>query len=197
VISAKNISISYQDKTVINDLSFDADKGEKICLFGPSGGGKTTILNALMGFADIKSGKISIKNMELNHDNIDSIRKNISWLPQNINLPVNSGMELIDLLNSDDTEIISEYLEKFGLSKNILEKNINEISGGQKQRMVLSICLSLGRKIILLDEPTSALDDESIKKIIEVVFGLKDITVISTSHNPKWIENCDKKIKIR
>jgi ABC-type multidrug transport system ATPase subunit len=197
MIKADGISVEFDNNPIITSLSFSAEKGEKLCFHGPSGGGKTTLLKTIIGFIDLKSGSITIDNKVLNANNINSIRRKVAWLPQNINLPVQTGEELArEMMGVKNLDPIYSFFEKFGLEKNILHKDLEEISGGQKQRMILSIVLSLNRPVLLLDEPTSALDEESVQRIIDVIFQLKEITVISTSHNPKWIENCDHKIKI-
>lgn len=198
MLEARNISVVFRDQKVLDNVSFIAEQGEKICLFGPSGGGKTTALNALMGIADLDKGAIFMDGIELSPGTVHEFRKNIAWLPQNINLPVQNGEELLNYYLQQKVSVEAEsLLNKFGLDKDILRRNINEISGGQKQRMILSTILMLNRPYLLLDEPTSALDDESVKKIIEVIFSIQDITVISTSHNPIWIERCDRTYKIQ
>ncbi|GAB4281867.1 MAG: ATP-binding cassette domain-containing protein [Marinilabiliales bacterium] len=198
MVKGTNLFIGYNNNVIVKDFSFSAKKGEKICFYGPSGYGKTTALIAIPGLSDIISGTLEVNGILFNNQSINLIRKNIAWLPQNIYLPVSNGKELLEFyLNIKETEKTVKYLEAFGLSKEILDKDIQEISGGQKQRLLLSACLSLEREILLLDEPTSALDEESVKKIIEVIFNLSNITVISTSHNQTWINNCDKTYEIK
>lgn len=197
MIQVDNINIDFDGKSLLSDISFHVSKGEKFCLYGPSGKGKTTILNALMGFVTPNSGSISINNIPMNPANCPCIRESMSWLPQNINLPVNNGKELVqDFLQLKNTEKIFDYFDLFGLEKDVFTRNINQISGGQKQRMILSVILLFNRPILILDEPTSALDDDSIDGIINGIFNLKDITVISSSHNKAWIDKCDSRLQI-
>ena len=98
MIHAENICVSFENKNVFKHFSFSVKKGEKICLWGSSGSGKTTLLNCLLGFVIPFEGSIKCFDLNLNEANIDNIRKNISWLPQNINLPIESAKELFDML---------------------------------------------------------------------------------------------------
>jgi polar amino acid transport system ATP-binding protein/putative ABC transport system ATP-binding protein len=77
-----------------------------------------------------------------------------------------------------------------------LYKPFDEISGGQKQRIIIAICMSLDRKILLLDEPTSALDNESIDDLIALVKRIKNMTLLSASHNPLWIKAMDQVVEL-
>jgi polar amino acid transport system ATP-binding protein/putative ABC transport system ATP-binding protein len=132
----------------------------------------------------------------IDENSISDIRKRMAWIPQNINLPVNSGSELMELLELKNQEKVNPFLNRLGLEKEFLHQDFKEISGGQKQRIVIAVCLSMGKKIIFMDEPTAALDDETISSLIETVTKLKDTTVISASHNQQWIESCTKQIKL-
>ncbi|HKL37761.1 MAG TPA: ATP-binding cassette domain-containing protein, partial [Bacteroidales bacterium] len=79
-----------------------------------------------------------------------------------------------------------------GLSESILKKNLDEISGGQKQRLAIASAVLLDKALLILDEPTSSLDGKSIQKAADLIFPQKDLTVLSTSHNKWWIEQSDK-----
>jgi ABC-type Mn2+/Zn2+ transport system ATPase subunit len=136
--------------------------------------------------------------MELNSNNTQKIRNKMVWLPQNIHLPVNSGKELTELLdfNENNKQLYKNYLQQLGITNQIEEKLFTEVSGGQKQRIVLAACLSLEKPILLLDEPVSALDDQSIDQFIDVISTLKDKTIVSTSHNMKWLKHCSNVVEL-
>lgn len=134
--------------------------------------------------------------MLVSRENIKKIREKLVWVPQNINLSVDSGEELMNLLEVDDREKVITNLEFLGLSKKDLELSFDKLSGGQKQRMVISVCLALGRSILLLDEPTSALDDASISRLSLLLKSPRGLTVLSVSHNESWINMSDKNIEL-
>lgn len=198
MIKCKNISLSFPKQLICENLSFEIGKGESICFSGPSGKGKSSLLKMLMGFLTPQSGKIVVDGLELNSENIEQLRSKMLWLPQNINLPVESGAELIDLLqmNEDQKESFRVFLDQLGVLSCGEENKFSEISGGQKQRVVMAACLSLNKPILFLDEPVSALDDHSIDLLFATLDSLKNTTIISTSHNEKWMNYCNRRIEL-
>ncbi|MCY1720024.1 ATP-binding cassette domain-containing protein [Prolixibacteraceae bacterium Z1-6] len=197
MIHFENISLSFSEKIIFDNLTITINQGEKICLSGPSGRGKSTLLNLLQGYVLPNKGKIIINGKVLNDSTIREIRKQIISIPQNINLPVKNGMELVELLEiSQNLHAIKEYNQKLDLESDILIKDFAKISGGQKQRLLISICLSQPKDIILMDEPTSSLDDKSIELLINVIGELKGRTIISASHNQLWAKSSDKIIEL-
>lgn len=197
MIEFKNVYFRYDQNYVFKDFSFKINQNQKVCFTGKSGKGKSTLIKLLNGFETIESGKIWINNIELIAQNLDEIRKDVVWIPQNINLPVNSGKELASLLNATKNKlIILEFLVKLGLTEDYLEKPFDSISIGQKQRIVIAICLSIDSKFIIMDEPTASLDEESINLLINAIQTIKDKTLVSTSHNLSWIKSSDKEIKL-
>ncbi|WP_346863582.1 ATP-binding cassette domain-containing protein [uncultured Draconibacterium sp.] len=197
MICFENISLSFSEKIIFENLSITINQGENICLSGPSGRGKSTLLNLLQGYILPDKGIISVNDTVLNDSTIKEIRKQIISIPQNINLPVKNGMELVELLEiSQLLPGINEYMQKLDLEQDILSKDFAKISGGQKQRLLISICLSQPKDIILMDEPTSSLDDKSIELLIHAVGELKGKTIISASHNQLWAQSTDKTIEL-
>ncbi len=188
MIKINNISLSYGEEVVLDNLSCDIPKGQSICFWGPSGSGKSSLLKLLMGFEIPSSGKIIIDDILLSEENINEIRKKIGWIPQNINLPVNNTTELINLLylDKEQQKKFRFYSNKLELDNNLLKKDFHEISGGQKQRIVIAAVLSLDKPVLLMDEPTSALDTESVDNLINLILKNKTLTVISASHDKKW-----------
>lgn len=166
-----------------------------MCISGPSGRGKSSLLKMLQGYILPDAGLIEIGDMQLNVENIKQIRSMMAYIPQNINLPVNNGKELLKLvIRGNSREQVYYFIEELGMSSDMLERRFDEMSGGQKQRIVIAVCLSLGREIILLDEPTASLDNDSVKKLISVIQCLEDKTILSASHNSEWIKSADKMI---
>jgi polar amino acid transport system ATP-binding protein/putative ABC transport system ATP-binding protein len=100
------------------------------------------------------------------------------------------------LAKSQLSEKAEVFCEKLGLPREMLTRSFDEMSGGQKQRIVIAVCLSLEREILLLDEPTASLDDEAIETLIECIKGLENTTVVSASHNSKWLNAAGRVISI-
>ena len=194
----ENISLNFGDNHVLNDFNLDISEGEHVCFWGPSGSGKTSILKMLVGMILPDSGAIYYNDNLVNEKNICELRKDIAWIPQNINLPAKSGTELAKLINfkPENENIIFEKLSLLGLDDSFLSRDFSEISIGQKQRVIISIALAMKKKILLLDEPTSALDQESVQKMIDSILSDDETTILSASHEQKWGDANDRIVKI-
>ena len=203
-VITENIHISFNKIPIIKNLSISIAKGEKVSVTGDSGSGKTTFLNALLGFAPVSSGKISLMDKELNNDTIHEIRGETAFLPQEISFSFGQAKDIFfepftfkkNKEQSPSEEKISEIFSLLNLPQSVYEKDFGELSGGQKQRILLASVFLLKKEIILLDEPTKGLDENTIGKVIDLFFKETDKTIIATSHHPTWIEHSDKIINI-
>lgn len=204
MIQVKNLVVRFDKDTVLNNLSFEVKKGAKAVIKGLSGSGKSTLLKTLMGFVIPQSGEIKILGNPLQESHICHVRSNLTWLPQELNLPLNSARELLmmpfSFARNKDLTPTEEDIEKIffalGLECNLLNKSLHEISGGQKQRIALASCLLLKKPLLFLDEPTSALDAISKHKVISLLFGNPELTILSLSHDEDWIKHSKKVIDL-
>ena len=204
MISSNNCSFIYKDKLLINNLSFNINRGDKYVLYGPSGSGKSTIINAILGFERPNNGDIIVDGRQCNNDNFAYIRSITSYLPQDISLPYTTVKELIyspfefkiNKHNTPTNQEIFYYFKKLRLNENLLNANINEISGGEKQRILLATTILLKKPILLLDEPTSALDAKSILMTIDTLKSLSETTMLAISHDEMFTNSFDNKILI-
>ncbi len=198
MIECKNISLSFGKKNIFQDISFTVEEGEFITIKGESGTGKSSLLKMIQGYIPFSKGNIKVKGELLNVDSISNIRNSIIWIPQNVNLPVKNGVELMQLMGLNNNHSQVELLmSQLGLEPNLLHKDFQKVSGGQKQRIIIAICLSINKPIVLMDEPTSSLDEASIKLLLSAVKGLKNKTVLSTSHNATWINNSNRVVELK
>ena len=197
MIRFENVSLKFESETVFENLTFHINEGSHAVVAGPSGSGKSSVIKLIQGYLHSQKGNIYIDNLLLCKKSIGNIRSHIAYVPQNINLPVNNGIELAQLIGiAQKQALIEKNLSELNLSENFLYKPFDEISGGQKQRIIIAICMSLDRKILLLDEPTSALDNESIDDLIALVKRIKNMTLLSASHNPLWIKAMDQVVEL-
>lgn len=197
MIVCENLWLSFGDKVIFKDLSFALQTGEHQCVTGASGKGKSTLLKLLQAYVRPDKARIVIQGKELNAGNIKFIRESISWIPQNINLPVQNGMELLGMLHlKHKRPAVEEYADKLGLEPYTIDKSFTIISGGQKQRLIMAICFALEKNILFMDEPTASLDDDSIRMLLETLGQMKDRTILSASHNNLWINAIEKKIAL-
>ncbi len=197
MIECKNISLSFDEHEVFKQFNLKIERGESVCLSGESGKGKSTLLKLLQGFELISDGSVRIAGEELTEKTVRQIRGEITWIPQNVNLPVKNATELMELLQIEENkEQVFQYLKQLGVDKKNFNKEFSEISGGQKQRIIIAICLCLNNEIILLDEPTSSLDENSIQLLIKTIQSLKGKTIVSASHNQSWLQSVDRIIEL-
>lgn len=195
MIKCHNICLSFNNKPLFVNFSFEVNKGEVFTLSGNSGKGKSTLLKILQGYVVADRGKVVINGIELLDSHMGQIRDLLVWIPQNVNLPVENGMQLIELMHvSDNVVAIKKILSDLGLSEDFLQKDFHKISGGQKQRVIIAICLSIDKPIVLMDEPTSSLDDSSIRYLLQTLRKMKHKTFVTASHNKTWIDHSDRVI---
>ncbi len=190
MIRCEKINLRFGEKIIFSDLDIAIRKGEHLCLSGASGKGKSTFLKLLQGYVIADSGKVIINGITLNSMTIRQIRRQMAWIPQNINLPVRNGIEVITLMQMNDKlQNIRSIAEILGLESEIISQDFTKISGGQKQRLIISICLAMDKEILLMDEPTASLDADSVQKLARYIGELNGKTIISASHNPFWIDS--------
>jgi putative ABC transport system ATP-binding protein len=197
MIKAEQITLSYSETTVFSNLSFFIEKGERVCFTGTSGTGKSSLLKMIQGYVPPVSGSLEVDGLRMSPANNKSIRARMAYVPQNVNLPVDNARALLTLVHAEEKEAqMRNYMEQLGLPASLFTQRFDEMSGGQKQRIVIALCLSLDRDILILDEPTSSLDNESIDKLGNLVAGLTGKTILSASHNPRWISFSTKTISL-
>lgn len=208
-IDFKNVSFKYDDgvDNVIKNFSLKVKKGEKIAFVGESGGGKTTLLQLLVGFLKPNSGVITVDNYDLNYINLRSYRKYIAMVPQNTILFSGTIRENITYGIEVSDEKLNEIIDAAFLRKliNDLPNGIDTIvgehgdllSGGQKQRISIARALIRNPKVIILDEATSALDNKSELHVQEAMKNLmKDRTTFIVAHRLSTIRNVDRIVVI-
>lgn len=204
-IEFKHVKFEYKkNKPVLKDVSFKVTKGETFALVGNSGGGKSTIVNLIPRFYDIKSGNILIDGVDVREFTLESLRDNISVVFQDNFLFSGTIRENIMLGNLNATEaqlkeaIKDSYLEDFVNSlENGLDTNIGErgvlLSGGQKQRIGIARAFLKNAPILILDEATSALDNEAEKIVQQAIENLmRDRTVFVIAHRLTTVQNADR-----
>ena len=193
---------------VLKDISFKINKGETIALVGNSGGGKSTIVNLIPRFYDIKKGSIKIDNIDIKNYTLESLRQNISVVFQDNFLFAGTIKDniLMGKLNATQEELnhaidnacLREFINELpeGINTYIGEKGVL-LSGGQKQRIAIARAFIKNAPIIILDEATSALDNKSEAIVQKAINNLmKDKTVFVIAHRLSTIKNATKILTI-
>lgn len=203
-IEFKNVSFSYEDNLVLDGLNLKVEKGKMLALVGPSGGGKSTFCNLIPRFYDVAEGDILIDDISIYHVTLESLRKNIGIVQQDVFLFTGTIKEniLYGNHNASDEEVI-EAAKKANIHDFIMslqngydtfigERGV-KLSGGQKQRISIARVFLKNPPILILDEATSALDNATeymIQKALEeLCFGR---TTIVVAHRLSTIKNADE-----
>lgn len=177
ILEVKNLTVSFGDDTVVDNLSFNLKKGENVAIMGPNGAGKTVLLKALLGILPYKG---EIKWSE---------GAKISYVPQKIlpekNLPL-SVKEFFEMKNIK-TEQIKEALFSVGITdENFIKKRIGAVSPGQLQRVLIAWGLVGNPNILLFDEPTAGIDiggEETIFNLLNKIERERNLSIILVTHD--------------
>jgi ATP-binding cassette subfamily B protein len=203
-IEFQNVSFKHEDKEVLSHISFKIEKGKMLALVGPSGGGKTTLCNLIPRFYQIEEGDILIDGVSIYNMTLDSLRKNIGIVQQDVFLFTGTIRDniLVGKIDATDAEIeeaskkakIDEFIRDLpeGLDTFVGERGV-KLSGGQKQRIAVARIFLKNPPILILDEATSALDnitEQLIQKSLEEL--CKGRTSIVVAHRLTTIKNADE-----
>ena len=204
-IEFRNVSYAYdEDKNVLRNVDLTIEQGKTFALVGPSGGGKTTICHLIPHFYDVESGEILLDGKEIHSLTLESVRRNIGIVQQDIYLFNDSMKENIRYgkLDATDEEVelaakranIHDYIMSLpnGYDTNIGERGVR-LSGGQKQRLSIARVFLKNPPILILDEATSALDNTTEILIQQALDELcKGRTTLVVAHRLSTIKNADE-----
>ena len=213
-IEFKNLSFSYNKYNfVLKNINLSIRKGDKVGIIGETGGGKSTIINLLMGLLEPTSGDIFVDGMKLNFFEdgfLNSWRSSISHVPQNIFLADSSIMENIAFgVDKKDIDFKKVKLAAKNAKIDVFINSLREgyrsligergvrLSGGQRQRLGIARALYEDSKIIIFDEATSALDNTTENNVIKTINDLsKDVTLIMIAHRLTTLQECNVIYKV-
>ena len=189
-LTCENVSLGYDNKTILSNLSFSVNSGDYLCIVGENGSGKSTLMRTMLGLQKPMSGEISLG---------DGLKKGeIGYLPQQTDVQKNfpasvkeivlSGCQaragLRPFYNNQEKEMAANAMKKMRIEE-FSKRCYRELSGGQQQRVLLARALCATQKILLLDEPVSCLDPRVTAEMYELISGLnkEGITIIMISHD--------------
>ena len=209
-IEVRDVTKTYKMGEVeikaVDEIGFGIDKGEFVVIVGPSGAGKTTILNILGGMDTATSGTIYVDNVYITKFNENELTKyrrdDVGFVFQFYNLVGNlTAIENVELALQISKNPLSakDVLKDVGLG-NRLDNFPAQLSGGEQQRVSIARALAKNPKLLLCDEPTGALDyitGKSILKLLQDTCREKGVTVIVITHNSALAPMADKVIKVK
>lgn len=190
LISCNNVSLGYENKPVVSELSFEVCKGDYLCIVGENGSGKSTLMKALLGHKNILDGKITFA---------DGLRQNeIGYLPQQTVIQKDFPASVREIVlsgclnvsgfrpfyTSAQREIAAASMERLGIT-DLASRCYRELSGGQQQRVLLARALCAAKKLLVLDEPVAGLDPVVTQGLYKLIKEINDdgMTVIMVSHD--------------
>lgn len=193
IIRYESAGISFGRKKVLSDFSLCIRRGKKVLMKGKSGTGKSTLIKILMGFEKLSEGSVYYRGKPLSPQVAWQVRKEVAYVSQDTDLgegPVKTLLEEVNSYRPNREKMKPEKLHMFmnelELEKDILDKNFENLSGGEKQRIGILIALLLERDIFLLDEATSALDSGLKKKVADIFLKQAGWTLFIVSHDREW-----------
>ncbi|GAA4475417.1 ectoine/hydroxyectoine ABC transporter ATP-binding protein EhuA [Enteractinococcus fodinae] len=217
VIEFKDVEKRFGDKTVLKDLNFSVERGERVTLIGPSGSGKTTILRLAMTLEHLTDGYIFIngeplvyeqrngKRVPVSNREQKRLRTRIGMVFQQFNLfpnmtvmenIVEAPIHVLGLKKEEARNRAHKLLEDVGLPEKA-DAHPTELSGGQQQRVAIARALAMDPQILLLDEVTSALDPEVVVDVLEVlrnVAATTDVTMLIVTHEMSFARDVSHRV---
>lgn len=203
ILSLKNVGYRVKDKDIISNFSLDIATGAFLTIVGPSGGGKSTLLKLLANLISPTSGEIDFKDKNINAYSPTNYRRQVSYCFQQPSLfgeTVKDNLEFPFKIRKQtpDQSKMEQVLESVDLKPDFLNKNITELSGGEKQRVALIRNLLFKPEVLLLDEITTGLDNDSKEIVHRLIHNVhKDnTTIIQVTHDNDEIHQAGQIIKV-
>lgn len=209
MLELQHVSCGYGPKTIVRDISVSASSGEILCLLGPNGVGKTTLFKTILGFLKLQGGKILLDGEDITLWSRKDFAKMVGYVPQAHTPPF--PFTVLDVVtmgrtahlgafaspSKRDVEIAEESLERLGV-RFLQDQIYTEISGGERQMVLIARALTQQPKILIMDEPTSNLDFGNQIRVLEQVNRLAEegLCVIMTSHYPDHAFLCSAKVAL-
>ena len=190
LIELKNVSLGYEGKTVLKNINVSFDEGDFIIIVGPNGSGKSTLVKGILGLIPLEKGTVKYNNLPKNF---------IGYMPQETKVDKNFPASVYEIvlsgrLNSlgkklfyskEDKRVVMENLKLLHI-ENLKDKNFSELSGGQRQKVLLARSLCSTNKLLILDEPSNNLDYDSQIELYNIAKELnkdKNVTIIMITHD--------------
>lgn len=184
-VRVNNLTFAYTQKLILNDVSFNLESGEFLTLVGKNGTGKSTLIKCLLKILKVPDGTVFFDNVDIN---AIKLFKNVGYVPQKVEFSYEFPITVSEILTSAYLKVKDEYFNKVINSLGInpfYRDNINNLSGGQFQKVMIARALLNHPQLLILDEPTVGIDNESMLALYEVLEKLKEkkVTIIISTHD--------------
>lgn len=184
ILEVKNLTVKFGDNVIVDDLSFDVQKGESLAVIGPNGSGKTVLLRALVGFLPYEGTIKWAKSAHIGYvpQKVDMDRK----VPMNVSNLLHAKAALLKIKKSE----VNSIVKTVNLAPRILTEPIGHLSSGQLQKALVAFALLGHPNVILFDEPTASMDAPGEEQTYELIHRLQDdfdVTPIVVSHDLSFV----------
>ena len=198
-IVIENLSFSYSDKLVLDNIDRSVNSGEHIGIVGVSGGGKSTLLKLISGLYDVQTGRILLGDAQTSAERrsrVAMVMQSAALFPASIRDNITCGHDMSEetICHACAAAQLSDWISDLpeGLDTSVGERG-GKVSGGQAQRIAIARAVAKNAPVVLLDEPTSALDGDTGAAVIKALDNLSEgKTVVHVSHRPETLTNCDR-----
>jgi len=204
-ITIENLTFSYPMKrTCLSEINLTIYQGEKVAFVGESGAGKSTLAKLLVNFYEPNDGKILYDGYYVHDLDKQKLRQNVILIPQssffftgsiyeNLTFGIERQVDFREVEYACKVANILDFIEAQPLKfHTLVEENGSNLSGGQQQRLAIARALLKQPKVLILDEAISNVDNVSERKIMNELYGIKDLTIIFISHNLPVLSKCDQ-----
>lgn len=190
LFKVEKLTLGYENKIVLKNINFSVDEGDFIIIVGPNGSGKSTLIKGILGLINPIKGKIVLNDLKRNYIGyMPQETKVDSNFPASVNEIVLSGLlnnkKFKPFYTKEDKEIVSKNLKLLHID-NLKNKNFSDLSGGQRQKVLLARSLCATKKLLILDEPSNNLDYKSKIDLYNIAKKLnkeKNITILMITHD--------------
>ena len=207
MLEIKNGRIDRDGKRLFSQLSFMAKEGEVVCVAGSQGCGKSSLLQAMMGFIPLDEGWLNVDGDLVNIHSAPYFRRRMAFLPQNVNMPYDKVSDMISSLFSlkrekkfdEMKEMLMTLWEEMGIATEVFDKKLSEMTTSEQRVILLSGLCVLEKELVLLDEPSLWLNEEQLAQagtcIRQMARNDSSIVVTCQEHDP-ILRYCDKLVEI-
>jgi len=192
IVTVDRVYKRFGDITILNGLSLNIKRGDKIALLGPNGAGKTTLIRSILGFYHLDSGEIRVDGFKPIDSRVE-VLKRVSFIPQlppPIKLNIRELLDFIQKSSNSNLEIIKEYALALKLDLDInANKPFFKLSGGMKQKLLIAIALAKKSELLIFDEPTTSLDPKARENFYTLLKGLDyEYSALYITHRVEELE---------
>ena len=191
--SATKLTGGYGGVNIIEECSFNVDRGEIVSILGPNGAGKSTAMRAMLGILDLKDGNVMLDGKDItNLKTQDRIKLGLSFVPQIKNtfteLTVKENLEMGAFINDDNlSSRIEEMYDLFPIIKEKKDQFAGELSGGQRQQVAIARALMTNPDVLMLDEPTAGVSPVILTELFQHILNIKkqNIAILMVEQNAR------------